>query len=152
MKLLRGVVSFLLNLVPPWGTGLIVSALHFPARTMTEHIIHEDLLSALVAANLGFLIYSLLKPAAAKWVWVFGLCWLAFHAVPVLAEGGGTFRTQFSGMACASHPTPANCREWLGVTLPFMRTVFYSAGAFCCSRFRPDGSKGAAAPERPTAS
>jgi hypothetical protein len=150
MNLLRGTLSFLLNLLQAaWGTGLIISAFRVPAKTMLEHVVHEDLLSILVAGAVGFVVYYLRQPAASKWVWFFGICWLVFHMIPVVAEGEGAVRFQFSGVGCASHPSPTSCHSWLGVTLPFIRTFFYSAGAFCCSWIRPNQPKREAAGHDP---
>jgi hypothetical protein len=98
--------------------------------TMRGHCLAEDLLSAMVASALGYFAYYKLKSDSAMWVWVVGLCWFGQQVLRNLTEIDRMYFIESSYPDVT--PTMKMFDTWVSYTPPFVRTVFYSAGAFSC--------------------
>lgn len=101
----------------------------------------EDLLSAAAAFGLGYFVYRRWKSASSKWVWLAGLCWFAWGALLTLDRNDGTILLEASSNVSVYDfnindlYSRSSLENWTGYMLPLLRTIFYSTGAFCCSRF-----------------
>jgi hypothetical protein len=69
----------------------------------------------------------------AYWTWVLPTLW--FGVKFLLAVGKGSLLFQFSGEACVEGVRPIGCINWFVFSIPFIRSVFYSVGAYACSVF-----------------
>lgn len=90
----------------------------------------EDAVSAVFAFSLGYFIFRRWKFVSAKWVWIAGL---AFFAVNLLS-GRRNFASlcwEFSPRTCEFEAY--SLLNWTN-TIVLVRTIFYSLGAFTCSR------------------
>src|SRR5690348_15410650 len=132
----RVVGSFLLNLLQAeLGTGII--EWFFPSfyRPMTAagNNEREILVSAFIAFASGVLIYYLRRPKVAKWIWTAGVLWLSIRAAQIAIAGQAqSLWDIFSGGTCASGHSLELCNDFLWVTIPLVRSSFYSVGALCC--------------------
>ena len=126
----------LLNLlVAVFGTAVVespVSHLFHPHIILTL-LIKEYLLSVIAASFLGFFVYRRWRPDLVKWVGIIGACWFCLRAMGVLTTGHGTLWSEMSGTGCA-YGMQMSCRNWLLFTLPAVRAISYSAGAWLCWR------------------
>jgi|SRR5579871_48168 len=140
-KRVRFALAFGVNLIVACVATNILSSPFSHARSgnISQMLWSHVWLDSLAAFGLGYSIYRWFKPAAAKWVWIAGLCWVVQRAVryyweqrtySVLAGGHSVF-WEMSGLGCDS--TVESCRDFGLYTLQFLRTVFYSLGAICCS-------------------
>ena len=102
-------------------------------HTIGMFLIKEYLYSAVVAGLLGYLVYARWKPESARWVWLLPACWFAFGAFVTAGSVQGGLWPHFSGMGCEDGVGTVGCRNWFIFTLPAVRGLFYSAGAFFCS-------------------
>jgi hypothetical protein len=78
--------------------------------------------------GLGFSVYRKWRPPTAAWVWVPGVLWFASRLLLTLDGKHGTF---WELVGSASYADDASVANWTEVTLPLIRTVFYSVGALC---------------------
>jgi hypothetical protein len=150
IKSARGVGVFILHVLQAVvGTAIIESPLHaiYHPHVRSGIIIKEDLLSATVAFASGCLVYNKWRQAAPKWVWLAGVCWFGIHLF-LVSDGEAAVVEQLAGTGCLSNVGSVACNDWSTATLPLLRTLFYSAGAFLCAhvieRGRKEGSKGTA--------
>jgi hypothetical protein len=143
VSLLRTGGAFLLNFaVATMGVGILESPfiryVHlFPVSKAS--ILRGDLLTSALAYGAGYSVYARWEPISAKWVWLAGLGWLGTLVLLMLDGRHGTI-WEISGTATSldfhnfSDLDFQNFSNWTGYTLPVLRTLFYSAGAFCSSR------------------
>jgi hypothetical protein len=139
-KPLRIAGLFLANLFAAVvGTAVIEAGISFGISNPKTIglLVAKDLI---VAFALGYFSYFKLKSATAKWVWVAGLCWFGQRAIGLWLDQGTVRRlTGNHDMAPSGLLWPTadaqSFSNWITYTIPFIRTVFYSAGAFCCSIF-----------------
>jgi len=143
IKSLRIVGVYFLNLLlstigPAVVESPFVRFLHFSDRTGAPFL-KADLLTAVAAFGLGYFVYHRWQPRLSKWVWLAGLCWFCQGALLPL-DGGGRIFWEMSWNRFVYDPT--SFYSWTGYTIPFLRTIFYSVGALCCSRILAvDGAK-----------
>jgi hypothetical protein len=104
---------------------------HFSDRSKAAFL-KADFLTACTAFVLGYFVYYKWHLMSAKWVWVVGTCWFGLRAVGVLDGPPGTLLWEMSKSRAVFGIDVAN--EWSHYTLALLRTIAYSAGAFCCSR------------------
>jgi hypothetical protein len=129
-------------------SGIVLYVLR--PKTWKGALLAEELVSAVVAFGLGYFAYRTLKSATAKWVWVVGFCWFSQRILSLwLDQRMVRALTGNHGIALWGLPwgdaslDPRGFEIWISYSLPFVRTVFYSAGAFFCSfraSFTPLGS------------
>jgi hypothetical protein len=132
---IRTTLFWLLNLVVAlFGTAVVETPLSRPfhPRTITDALVKTYALSAVIAFVLGFFVYRQWKSSMAKWVGLGGLCWFLFGTF--LSIGRGSLWDQMSGTACEYGLQAIGCRNWFLFTLPALRTVLYSLGAWLCWR------------------
>jgi hypothetical protein len=144
IKSLQAVWVFLANLLTAAvGTAIIATPLAVDIRstklTIRTMVLREDLLSAAAAFGLGYFVYRRWKPASSKWVWLAGLCWFAWGALLTVDGNHGTIlwkppNVSFLDFNMNNLYSLSSLENWIGYMLPFLWTIFYSTGAFCCSR------------------
>lgn len=139
VALLRTGGAFLLNLAAATvGVGILESPfiryVHFFPVSKAS-ILRGDLLTSAVAYGAGYSVYARWEPRSAKWVWLAGLGLLGTLVLLMLNGRHGTI-WEISGTATSLdfHNYFQNFSNWTEYTLPGLRTMFYSAGAFCSSR------------------
>jgi hypothetical protein len=133
---IRNVGSFLVNLLAAMVGTYVAQApftryVHFspPYRTA---MLRADVLTSAVAFGVGFAVYIRWKPVVSRWLWIAGLCWFVCGTFLKLNGNGRSVFDDFGGRS----PTDSEMFvRWSAFTVPFLRTVLYSAGAFCCSRW-----------------
>jgi hypothetical protein len=146
-KSLRVGGIFLVNLlIAVVGTAIIDTAggdLRHARLTIRTLALTEDLLSAAAVFGLGYFVYRRWKPASSRWVWLAGLGWFAWGALLTLDGKHGTVLLEASPNVSVLDfnindlYSRGSLENWTGYMLPLLRTIFYSTGAFCCSRFGP---------------
>jgi hypothetical protein len=153
-KTFRAIGVFVLNLLlaAVFTDQLASPLLRFDPHSIQTSIVKLEFLNAAVACGLGYFVYWRWRPVSAKWVWVAGLCWFAQRALllwfeqrsmGVLYRDTAVYWRHF-GIDCGIDFEA--CRDWLGYTIPSLRTVFYSGGAFLAARVVAYTEKGAAPP------
>lgn len=134
MEPLRLAGLFLANLFAAVVGTSVLTALT-PVRSTFSVLLASEFVAAFAVGYLGYLI---LKSDTAKWVWIAGLLWFGQRAV-ALWMNQSTVRaiTGSHGTFPLLHPGPdaQSVSDWITYTLIFLRTIFYSVGAFLCSRF-----------------
>ena len=102
--------------------------------------VKEDLLCGAIAFGLGYIVYYRWKTASAKWIWIAGAVWFAQRVLSIwfaqrtlrfVAGSAPPIFLELSGVSYV--PNAQNIDTWV-CTLIFVRTMFYSIGAACCSR------------------
>jgi hypothetical protein len=98
-------------------------------NSVRSSLFRVDLLTSVSALGLGYFVFQRWRPAAAKWVWVVGLCWFCQRVVfppdgnrVVLWEVAATRSVLFTDWAAISN--------WTLYTLFSLRVILYSAGAW----------------------
>jgi hypothetical protein len=132
---LRAAGLFLLNaVVAVLGTAIIESPFEHYAHvsSLRASLLIMDLLSAAFAFGVGYSVYWRWRPAASKWVWIAGVCWFGQRAVLPL-DGHHVLIWEIYATNSV-FPDFERLGKWSLYTLPLLRTIFYSAGAYCCSR------------------
>ncbi len=99
--------------------------------------------SVVIAGLTGWSVYQRFESTMAKWVWVVPS--LAFGAVlnMFLNTGLRGAWSQLSGSACIDSPNIRCFLPFFDVTLPFVRGIMYSIGAYAASLY-PSGLHSAA--------
>jgi hypothetical protein len=146
-KVVRHLVAFLLNfLVASLGTQLLTSPFDkaFASANIFHTIVRSEVLSGVAAFGLGWFVYRTRRVAAAKWIWVAGVCLFSYGAIHfklgqtpssvLQPDQNHSLYWEMSGLGCRSDAE--SCRDWALYTLLFLRTLSYSVGAACCARFK----------------
>jgi hypothetical protein len=75
------------------------------------------------------------RSRVAFWTWVLPTLWFGFGVKLILAIGQGPLLFQFSGEACVDGVRSIGCINWFVFSIPLVRSVFYSLGAYAASVF-----------------
>jgi hypothetical protein len=94
--------------------------------------------SILCAGLTAFFLGRAFRNSTAKWVWLLPTLWFGIgifgmdrsYGQTVLGE---TIWTHFSGISCSKTPGFGTCRDFFAFTIPAVRGISYSAGAFLSS-------------------
>jgi hypothetical protein len=146
-KPLRVVGLFLANLLAACvGTAIMDNGLTnqvFHPRTYGGRLIAEDFVSACVAFCLGCLAFYIQKSDTAKWIWLPTIAWFTYGVVRLWLDHRavrlltGDHRLVLAGLPWSdTEATKSDFEFWVQFTLPFVRTIFYSLGAFFCARLK----------------
>jgi hypothetical protein len=135
---MRGALKFfgllLVNIVVAViGTAVLDTAIGkmFHAHSFSAILWKEWSVSIGCAAVIGFGMWRTWRSDVAQWTWVLPAVWFAIKFT--LAIGRGPLLFQFSGEACVEGVRPIGCINWFVFTIPFVRSVFYSLGAYVSS-------------------
>ena len=135
---LRFVAFVLVNiLVAVIGTAIIETTVGgmFHPHSLGGILWKEWGLSIICAALLGFGAGRTWRSDVAIWTWVLPTAWLG--AKVLLSTGSGPLLFQFSGEACVAGVRPTGCINWFVFAIPFVRSAFYSLGAYVSSIVHP---------------
>ena len=123
------------------GTAIIESGFWaiLQSKGISVMVLKAYLFSITIPFGLGFLVSWKRRSRSANWVWVVGLCWFGSRAISYWIDQGsyrllGVSHSVFwemSGVGCTMNT--AACWDFIGATIPSMRTFSYSAGAWICS-------------------
>ncbi len=141
LKAIRGFGFLLLNLiVAVFGTAIVETFIgHFyHPQTISAVLIKTDSLSAICAFALGFFVSRRWNLHMARWIALPGLVWFALGAC--IDIGHGSVWSRMSGIACGEGLHATHCMEWFVFSLPALRTVSYSAGAWLSGRLSVHGT------------
>jgi hypothetical protein len=137
MRALRFGVLLLANLVVAiFGTAVLDTPLSrlVPSRSIAEVMEKEIILSLLCAALIGFGMWRTWRNSAAKWTWVLPVAWFAFGYLTVAGRGDVWGRLTFSTGSVLAAP---DVRSFFLFTVPMVRAVSYSVGAYLASLLFP---------------
>jgi len=94
-------------------------------------------LDFLCAAGLGFSISRFWRSGSAVWTWVLPVLWFTVRFVPIALSGENqsvlldhSVWSQFSGSGCTTGMQSLGCQNFFLFTLPLIRGIAYSLGAF----------------------
>ena len=135
-KSIRSIGMFFFNLaVATIGTKVAEDPfdhfIHFSDRSKAAFL-KADFLTFSIAFVLGCFVYYKRHLTSAKWVWVAGVSWFGLRAFGVLDGPPSTLLWEMSKSRAVFGTDVFN--DWGQYTLPLLRTIAYSAGAFCCFR------------------
>ena len=124
------------------GTTLIVGPIARLVRPDTggEIIIREWICSILFAGLLGCLLGGYRKSDAANWAWIIPGAIFLVRALIYVFTWRTAFFSTFSGHECAIGLQKHDCLDFFDFSLPLIRGVSYSTGAWLFGRLmrRPD--------------
>lgn len=122
------------------GTAFLGGALRraIPPLSITAVVLREYIVSILGAVSLGFSVWRLWRNSAAQWTWVLPAAWFTF-GVLVLAAQRNVFG-QLSGFGIRRSSGAAEVSSFFLFTVPFVRSVSYSLGAYVSSLLYPAGA------------
>jgi hypothetical protein len=130
----RAIISLLLNLFAAlMATSLaqspFVRLIHFspPYRAA---MLRADAVISFVAFGMGFAVYLRWRPKVSKWLWLAGVSWYLPRTLLTFIHS----RSPFPDGAYEGGLTYQDIVAWVEFTVPCLRLVFYSAGAYCCAR------------------
>jgi len=117
------------------GTAILTTAIGkaFHGHSLSAILWREWSLSIGCAAFIGFGMWRTWRSHVAYWTWVLPTLW--FGVKFLLAIGKGSLLFQFSGEACVEGVRPIGCINWFVFSIPFVRSIFYSLGAYVSSVF-----------------
>jgi hypothetical protein len=96
-----------------------------PAHSVVGVLWKESILDALCAACIGFGACRIWRTSAAKWTWLLAALWFAFGLRMVHGDVFGSVLPHRSGVLAAP-----DARSFFAFTVPLIRTIFYSLGAY----------------------
>lgn len=119
------------------GTTTLENALWrvIPSHSVTAIVWKEFIFSIVCAAFLGFVVWRNWKYSAAKWTWVLPALWFAFGYLTI--AGHGDVWGRLSGLGSGSVLSAPDARSFFLFTVPLVRTVSYSVGAYLSSLLYP---------------
>jgi hypothetical protein len=149
-KLIRTIALFFLHLLLAVVATAIVKSgftnyggLSDPAQVLRR----EYIFSSIAAFGLGWFTYRILQHSESKWVWIAGLLWFVQRAAllwldqrAMLFGAPHTVLTEILGLNCSLNDA-RSCTDVINYTIPCVRTIAYSVGAVCCSRWWPRKSR-----------
>jgi len=99
----------------------------------------EWVFSIAFAGLIGFFVWRRWQTGTAKWVWLLPLVWFLFRAFPFILAAHSAFSDttaweHFSGGDCGLRID--GCRDFLVFTIPLVRGIAYSLGAYAAGRLR----------------
>lgn len=145
-RLVRQAVELVLNLlIAMFVTSFFEVPLYrslsyvFHLKTVNGVLIQESLATLMIAVLIGFLVHTIWRSQAAKWVWVIGISIFAARAASLVGSPHGVW-FQMSGGACIDGTRALGCMNYFIFTLVALRSVGYSVGAWVSWRFRAFGA------------
>ena len=134
LRYLKFVGSLLINLtVAVIGTAILDTELRrlIPTHTVDAIVWKEIILSVVCAASIGFFIWQTWRSAAARWTWVLAALWFVFGYLAIARSANVWGR--LSGFSSESVLSAPDVRTFFTFTVPFIRAISYSLGAYISS-------------------
>lgn len=115
------------------GTAILDSALWrvIPSHSVAAIVWKEFIFSIVCAAFIGFGMWRTWRSSAAKWTWVLPAVWFAFGYLTI--AGHGDVWGRLSGFGSGSVLTAPDVRSFGLFTVPLVRAISYSVGAYLSS-------------------
>lgn len=119
------------------GTAILDTALW---RVISSHSVaaivwKEFIFSIVCAALIGFGMWRTWRNSAAKWTWILPAVWFAFGYLTIAGHGDAWGR--LSGFGSRSVLSAPDVRMFFLFTVPLVRAVSYSVGAYLSSLLYP---------------
>ena len=119
------------------GTAVLDTALW---RLISSHSVaaivwKEFTFSIVCAAFIGFGVWRTWRNSAAKWTWILPAVWFAFGYLTI--AGHGDVWGRLSGLGSGSVLSAPDVRSFFLFTVPLVRAVSYSVGAYLSSLLNP---------------
>lgn len=137
-------LDVLISLLGPTIVALPLYQLIMPSSATAVTSL-EWILSVVLAGTLGFLAYRTWQTDTARVSWVIFFLWFAFGLVAKFRLVSiSDLWLQFSGIECTRSLLNLDCQTFPLFTLPLVRGLSYSAGAFLavriysCAHANPD--------------
>ena len=141
MRLLKLGGLLLVNLaVAVIGTAILDTALWrvISSPSVTAMVWKELTFSIVCAAFIGFGMWRTWRNSAAKWTWILPAVWFAFGYLTIAGHGDVWGRLSgFGSGSVLSAPDVRYFRYFFLFTVPVVRAVSYSAGAYLSSLLYP---------------
>ena len=125
-------------LFTPVSEAGIAKMFHPPS--LARLLLQWWILDFMCATGLGFSISRLWRNKSATWTWVLPVLWFAFGFLVAALSGRNqsilvnhSIWSQFSGSDCINGLRSIGCRNFVLFTLPLVRGVSYSLGAYIAS-------------------
>jgi len=107
-----------------------------PTYTVTAIVWKEIFLSVVCAAFIGFFMWRTWRSSAAKWTWILAALWFVFGYLSI--AGNENVWGRLSGFSSGSVLTAPDVRTFFAFTVPLIRAISYSVGAYVSSLvYRP---------------
>jgi hypothetical protein len=121
------------------GTAVLETSVGkaFRPHSLAAILWKEWSLSLLCAVFIGFFMWRTWRMCASKWTWILPGVWFGLRFVQVAIFVRGGIWSQFSGTDCDNGVHAFGCRNFFVFTIPFIRGVAYSVGAFVSSLLAP---------------
>ena len=138
MRALKFIGLLLVNLaVAVIGTAILDTTLW---RVISSHsvaaIVWKELTFSIVcAAFIGFGMWRTWRNSAAKWTWILPAVWFAFGYLTI--AGHGDVFGRLSGFSSGGVLSAPDVRSFFSFTVPLVRAVSYSVGAYLSSLLYP---------------
>jgi uncharacterized membrane protein len=126
----------LLNLiVAVIGTAVLETALRraIPSYSIAAVMWKEVVLSIICTALIGFGVWRPWRNSSAKWTWVLPIIWFAFGYLVIVGRSDVFGRLFDLGSGSESGLNVPDTRSFFAFTVPLIRAVSYSAGAYISS-------------------
>jgi hypothetical protein len=134
LRYLKFLGSLLINVAAAViGTAILDTEVRrlIPTHTVAAIVWKEIILSVVCAAFIGFFMWRTWRSSAAKWIWVLAALWFVFGYLAVARTGNVWGR--LSGFSSGSVLSAPDARTFFTFTVPFIRAVSYSLGAYISS-------------------
>jgi len=115
------------------GTAILDTAAGrmIPSHSAAAIVRKEIILSIICAALIGFAMWRTWRNSPAKWIWVPGAVWFVFGYLTI--AGGTDVWGRLSGFGSGSVLSVPDVRSFFAFTVPLIRAIFYSLGAYISS-------------------
>jgi len=119
------------------GTAILTTELQrvIPSHSFTAIIWKEFIFSIVCAAFIGFGVWRTWRNSAAKWTWILPAIWFAFGYLTIAGHSDAWGR--LSGFGAGSILSAPDVRRFFLFTVPLVRAVSYSVGAYLSSLLYP---------------
>jgi hypothetical protein len=153
MKLLRNIGLYLGHLLTALiGTAIITSPIWKLHRPSTVYgCLWQEIITGFTCAGLlGLTAARISKSRMGAWVWVAGTSFFMLHVISTLSNGSQgsvlaavpSMWARIFGFDCLNERYVGRCWNFFKFTVPLVRTVAYSLGAFIASRAFAAGPQG----------
>jgi len=115
------------------GTAILDTAVWriIPSHSLSAIVWKEIVFSICFAVLIGFAMWRTWQNFAAMWIWIPAAIWFAFGYVTL--AGSNNVWGQLSGLGSRSVLAPPDVRSFFSFTVPLIRAISYSAGAYISS-------------------
>jgi hypothetical protein len=134
LRYLKFAGSSLINLATAViGTAILDTEVRrlIPTNTVAAIVWKEVILSVVCAAFIGFFMWRTWRSSAAKWIWVLAALWFVFGYLTIARSANVWGR--LSGLSSGSVLSAPDVRSFFIFTVPFIRAISYSLGAYISS-------------------